>query len=126
VTSTGMPRRFLARLCDDGSVGVWDCAINAWRSAGQNQAQAEQHAADLELQFDAWGPRPAQAVRRVQPPVAVDNASWQPAGLLDHWIRVCADDSFVPRFAWYGRVRTESGAHLWLPAEDLRRAEGSA
>ena len=67
MTTPDLPRRFVVRQADDGTWGVWDTVINAARSAGQDQARAEQHAADLELQFDAWGPRPAPSVRPVRP-----------------------------------------------------------
>lgn len=123
MTTPDLPRRFVVRHADDGTWGVWDTMINAARSTGLDRARAEQHAADLELQFDAWGPRPGPSVRAVRPAVPVDGADWKRAGLLDHWIRVRADQSLVPRFAWYGRVRTDDGTFVWLPAEDLRKAD---
>ena len=121
MSSPDLPRRFLVRQADDGTWGMWDTMINAARAAGQDRARAEQQAADLELQFDAWGPRPAPSIRPVRPGIPVDGADWQPVGVLDHWIRVRADNSLVPKFAWYRRVRTDAGTYLWLPAEDLRR-----
>ena len=118
-----LPRRFVVRRDDDGTWGVWDTVINAARATGLDQARAEQQAADLELQFDAWGPRPAPSVRPVRPSIPVHAADWKPAGMLDHWIRVRADESLIPRFGWYGRVRTDTGTYLWLPADDLRRTD---
>jgi hypothetical protein len=70
--------------------------INTARGTGQGRTQAEQTAADLELQFDAWGPRPAPSIRPVPPAVPVDGAPWNPVGVLDHRTRVRADNSLVP------------------------------
>lgn len=122
MTTPDLPRRFLVRRCDDGSSGVWDTVINAWRATGLDPTRAERQAADLELQFDAWGPRPVNSLRAVRPPVEVDVEKWQPAGLLDYWLRARIEESLVPRFAWYGRIRRDDGSYLWQPADSLRRS----
>ena len=120
-----LPRRFVIRDTGSGRVGVWDTVVNAWRSTNQTRPDAERDAADLELRFDAWGIRPAHTIRPVTPAIDVDLATWQPAGLLDYWIRVRTEASLVPSFAWYGRIRTpETGSYRWLPAAELRRSVG--
>lgn len=122
MTTPELPRRFVAQPDDTGhSYTVWDTVLHAFRTTGQTRAQAEQLAADLELQYDAWGPRPAAAIRPVKPAVDVDVAVWQPAGRLDCWLRERIDQSLTPQFGWYGRVRTIQSHYLWLPAENLRQ-----
>ena len=115
-----LPRRFLVQTGETGSYTVWDTVLHAVRHTSRDQLQAEREAADLELRYDAWGLRTAAAVRPVQPVVDVD--TWQPVGRLDYWLRERVDQSLVPRFGWYGRVRTDTG-YLWIPAEHLRRSE---
>jgi hypothetical protein len=54
--------RFTVRPSNDGdgTYGVWDGAVNGWRASGlTDSATAEQIEVDLDLQFDAHGPRPA-------------------------------------------------------------------
>jgi len=48
-----------------GLYGVWDGGSNGWRGRGLLEAAAHQLAADLELQYDAHGPRPAFRVIQV-------------------------------------------------------------
>lgn len=116
-----LPRRFHVQPATDGDGWVvWDTQINAIRHTAIHRPLAEQHAADLEVQYDAWGMRPAAGIRRLEHPIDVDQAEWHPAGRLDCWIRDRADDALTPRFAWWGRVRTDGGTYLWLPAGDLR------
>ena len=69
-----------------GPYGVWDGASNGWRGRGLPEAAAHQLAADLELQYDAHGPRDAATVRRLEAPQEVDTDTWEPGGLLDAWV----------------------------------------
>lgn len=75
--------------------------------------EARDQAAELELQYDAHGFRPADTVRRVDPPVPVE--SWHHAGVLDAWVRENGE--------WIGRIRAdEDGAVVWRRQAELRRA----
>jgi len=106
--------RFTVRPADDGSnrFGVWDGAVNGWRATGiDDEGQARQLASDLDVQYDAHGPRPAEAVRRVDPSQQVQRAIWA-TGELDVWIR----DNGV----WLGRFRDKDGHITWVPGADLR------
>jgi hypothetical protein len=109
-----MVGRFKPRKAGDGptSWGVWDGAANGWRGRDLTEDQAQALADDLELQYDAHGPRPAEMVRRVQPPIPIDRAVWQPGGILEAWIR--------QRGEWFGRIRQADGSASWVPAADLR------
>ncbi|WP_433020067.1 hypothetical protein [Kribbella sp. CA-294648] len=108
--------RFTVRPSDDGSstFGVWDGAVNGWRVTNLDRAAAEQMKTDLDLQFNAHGPRPASDIRSVAPPQSVELVTaWEP-GELDAWIR---DDG-----QWLGRVRDRDGYIAWIPQSDLRPA----
>ena len=118
---TGMLRRFLVHPGENGGGWVvWDTQLNAIRHTADSRSKAEQHAADLEVHYDAWGMRPAAGVRRPDRPLDVDQAIWQHVGRLDCWIRDRVDDALTPRFGWWGRVRTDDGHYLWIPARGLR------
>jgi hypothetical protein len=111
-----MVGRFKARRTSDNldgpnGWGVWDGAANGWRGSDLTEHDAHATADDLDLQYDAHGPRPADTVRRVDPAQPVDRADWQPAGVLEVWIR--------ERGHWYGRVRGPDGQTTWIPATDL-------
>ncbi len=123
MTTAEFPCRFVVQPGPDGGTWVvWDTVLHALRSTGQTRVRAEQVAADLEVQYDTWGLRPATSIRTVQPAIDVDTAIWQPAGRLDGWVRDRADQSaLAPRLGWYGRVRTDDGRYLWIPAMNLRR-----
>lgn len=111
-----MLERFTVRLSDDGSgtFGVWDNAVNSWRVTNLDLAAAEQTKADLDLQFDAHGPRPPDNIRTVDPPQPVDClVAWE-RGELDAWIRDGGQ--------WFGRVRDRNGHVTWIPQSDLRPA----
>jgi hypothetical protein len=72
--------RFTVRPSDDGSnrFGVWDGAVNGWRAIGiDDEAEAHRIASDLDIQYDAHGPRPADAIRKVDPAQPVQRAQWQ-------------------------------------------------
>jgi hypothetical protein len=106
--------RFTVRPADDGSegFGVWDGAVNGWRAFGiTTEKEAHKVASDLDVQYDAHGPRPADAVRRVEPAQRVQRAEWS-TGELDYWIRDNGE--------WLGRVRYEDGRIVWIPGSDLR------
>ncbi|ONI79061.1 hypothetical protein BWI15_00345 [Kribbella sp. ALI-6-A] len=98
---------------DDGPFAVWDNAVNGWRATGLDEVAAEEMKADLDLQYDAHGPRPAGDVRRAEPARPVQYADWHP-GELDAWIRDGGQ--------WLGRVRDRDGRVSWIPASDLRPA----
>jgi hypothetical protein len=98
----------------DEDWSVWDNAANGSRGAGLSEQAAHRLAADLELQYDVYGPRSPDHVRRVGPQVPVEKA-WQPAGFLDAWI--------FERGTWVGRVRGRDDKVSWIPQAELRRAE---
>ena len=97
----------------DHDWSIWDNASNGQRGSGLAEGDAHAEAADLELQYDAHGYRPADTVRRVDPPVAVD--AWRPAGVLDAWVRENGE--------WIGRVRDRDGKFVWIRDTELRRTE---
>ena len=106
--------RFTVRPSDDGAntFGVWDSAVNGWRATGiSDEPRARELASDLEIQYDAHGPRPADAIRHVQPSQEVQRAAWS-TGELDVWIRDNGE--------WLGRVRDKNGHVTWVPGADLR------
>jgi hypothetical protein len=106
--------RFTVRPSDDGSngFGVWDGAVNGWRATGiDDEAKAQEIASDLDVQYDTHGPRPADAIRHVDPAQPVQRAAWS-AGELDVWIRDNGE--------WLGRVRDKDGHVTWVPGTDLR------
>ena len=92
--------------------GVWDGAANGWRGTDLTETDARAAADELDLQYDAHGPRPADTIRRVDPAQPVDRATWQPAGVLEVWIR--------ERGQWYGRVREPDGHTTWIPSDHLQ------
>jgi hypothetical protein len=106
--------RFTVRPSDDGSegFGVWDGAVNGWRAIGiDDETEAYQMASNLDVQYDAHGPRPADAVRKVDPAQAVQRAEWT-TGELDVWIRDNGE--------WLGRFRDKNGRVTWIPGSELR------
>jgi hypothetical protein len=104
---------------DVASFGVWDNGVNGWRDSGlADQIAAEWAKSELDVQFDAYGPRPAADVRRVEPGKYVERApDWQPAGVLDVWIR--------ERGIWLGRTRDSDGHVAWIPGDELRETTRS-
>jgi hypothetical protein len=79
-----------------------------------SEQAARRLAADLELQYDVYGPRSPDHVRRVDPPKPVEKA-WQPVGFLDAWI--------FEKATWIGRVRGPGDTFTWIPHTELRQAE---
>lgn len=79
-----------------------------------DQAEAERIKTDLDLQFNAHGPRPADDVRSVDPPQAVEHLTAWESGELDAWIRDGGQ--------WLGRVRDRDGHVARIPQSDLRPA----
>jgi hypothetical protein len=53
--------------------------------------------------------------REVDPPIAVETATWSKAGQLDWWVK--------ERQQWLGRVRGPDGRQKWIKATDLRPAK---
>lgn len=105
--------RFTVRPSDDGSdrFGVWDGAVNGWRATAiDDEAKAYELASDLDVQYDAHGPRAADKVRRVDPAQPVQRAAWA-TGELDVWINDNGE--------WLGRVRDNNGHVTWVPGKDL-------
>lgn len=95
---------------------VWDNSVNGRRGSGLTEAAAYELAADLELQYDAYGPRSPEQVRKVNPPAPVERAEgWELAGTLEAWL-------YDPKAGhWFGRVR--NGTHIeWVHASELRPA----
>jgi hypothetical protein len=65
--------RFKARPADgDNQWSVWDTAVNGCRGAGLTRQEANEQAADLELQYDAPGPPLGRQRSAREPPVAVE------------------------------------------------------
>lgn len=111
--------RFTVRPDDagngNGTVGVWDGAVNGWSVAGLTPEVAERMKVDLDLQFNAHGPRPADDVFPVEPVQLVERAvAWEPVK-LDTWLK---DGG-----RWYGRVSDHDGHVTLVPRTDLRPAE---
>ncbi|WBQ08737.1 hypothetical protein [Kribbella sp. CA-293567] len=114
-----MPGRFTVRPDDgDGTFGVWDGAVNGWRTTGQTLDVAERTKVDLDLQFNAHGPRLADDVRPVEPAQLIERAvAWESVE-LDTWLR---DGG-----RWYGKIRDRDGHVTLVPQPDLRPAEDNA
>ena len=106
--------RFTVRPSDngDGTYGVWDGAVNGWRATRFDENVAHQMKTDLDLQYDARGPRDPTTVRRVEPARPVQRAEWRGDGQLDAWVRDAGE--------WLGRVRDHDGRVSWVPAAQLR------
>ncbi|HEY5846139.1 MAG TPA: hypothetical protein VIT42_05040 [Microlunatus sp.] len=105
--------RFCARQLGDWRWGVYDGATNGWRAVDLGEAEAQQQAMDLDVDFNQYGQRDSADRREVRPPARVEQATWAEAGELDWWIR--------ERGEWLGRVRDAQGRMLWIKAGDLRR-----
>ncbi|MFD3406996.1 hypothetical protein ACFWUU_40310 [Kribbella sp. NPDC058693] len=108
--------RFTVRPDDtaEGQFGVWDAAVNGWRARGiADELEATGTAAELELQYDAHGPRPADAVRRLEVSQRVRRAEWA-EGEIDAWVRDTGTGS------WYGRFRDKTGRVSLVLGNDLR------
>jgi hypothetical protein len=100
---------------DAGTYGVWDGAVSGWRTTGRDPDDAQQQKVDLDLQFNAHGPRSAGDVRPVEPTQRVERAvAWEPAE-LDTLLKDGGD--------WYGRIRDRDRHVTLVPRADLRQAE---
>jgi hypothetical protein len=108
--------RFTVRPAGDGSArfGVWDSAVSGWRATDLTEQQDHATAVDLDVQYDAHGPRPAASVRRVEPAQQVQSAEWHDGGHV--WIRDNCER--------LGRVRDRDGT--WVPGPDLRPTDQTA
>jgi hypothetical protein len=107
-----MVGRFNVRPGDgDKQWQVWDNAINGHRGRCDSQTEAYALAADLELQYNAHGPRDPATVRKLDQPLAVDG--WRRhIGELDAWISEGG--------RWLGRVTLPDGQVVWLDESELR------
>jgi len=94
-----------------GRFAVWDSAVSGLRATDLAQDQAYEMATELDIQYDAHGPRSTNAIRKVDPQQQVDRVERQPAGVLDVWIRDAGE--------WLGRVRTPDGHVSWIQADHL-------
>ncbi|MFI5736141.1 hypothetical protein ACIA49_38865 [Kribbella sp. NPDC051587] len=108
--------RFTVRS-DDGDAGpfaVWDGSVNGWRSKNfSDEAAASRAAAELELQYDAHGPRNPDTVRRQDAPRQVQRVEWVPAGKLYAWVLTDRE--------WYGLVcDDDDGRMTYVPGDQLR------
>ena len=108
--------RFHARHIGSGVWGVWDSGVTSWRGTDFAENEAKQRAADMNVMFDQYGERDQAERREVQPPIAVESATWSAAGELDYWVK--------ERFEWWGRVRGPDGLPVWIRAADLRQVKG--
>lgn len=107
--------RFAARDAGDGSWGVWDSALNAYRRVGLSATDAAAEVDRWILAYDVHGRRRGE-VTHLHPPVPVRVAEpaapvW--AGVLDVWVR---DPG-----GWYGRVSTPDQQTRWVAAEHVHR-----
>jgi hypothetical protein len=72
----------------EGQFGVWDGAVHGLRARGlHDELSAAEMAVDLEIQYDAHGPRPPNAVRILQVPQAVHRATWSD-GQIEGWSEI--------------------------------------
>ena len=83
--------RFDARHIGSGVWGVWDGGVMGWRVTDLAENEANHRAADTNVMFDQYGNREKKERRAVQPPIAVESATWSAAGELR---RPAALDSF--------------------------------
>ena len=79
--------RFDARHVGSGVWGVWDGGTMGWRGTDLAENEAKQRAADMNIMFDQYGDRHPAERREVQPPMAVESATWSAAGELDYWVK---------------------------------------
>ncbi|MEV8378804.1 hypothetical protein AB0P21_39060 [Kribbella sp. NPDC056861] len=105
-----------SQTTDPAPWGAWDGAVNGWRVTNLERAAAEQLKTDLDLQFNAHGPRPADEVRTVDPAQRVEHLTAWESGELDAWVRDGGQ--------WLGRVR--DGHIAWIPQDNLRQAAPEA
>ncbi|MFB6721191.1 hypothetical protein ACFCV3_13560 [Kribbella sp. NPDC056345] len=108
--------RFTVRPADDGSegFGVWDGAVNGWRASGiPDELTAAEQAVELEIQYDAHGPRPADAVRVLPSPQPVRRATWS-EGQIEAWVRDTGTG------AWYAKFRDPTGLVSLILGNDVR------
>jgi hypothetical protein len=66
----------------------------------------------MDLRDDGLEHRLEADRREVNPPIAVEAATWSRAGQLDWWVK--------ERQQWLGRVRGTDGRQRWVRAVDLR------
>jgi hypothetical protein len=106
-----------------GTFGVWDGAVNGWRASGLvDEAEAHRLASDLDVQYDAHRPRPADAVHLVKPSQPVQRVEWR-QGEVDVWIRFATEDRSRP---WLQRFGTPAVVGRLGRGGDSCRSPGRA
>ncbi|MEU8224078.1 hypothetical protein [Kribbella sp. NPDC048915] len=114
--------RFTVRPDDqaEGCYGIWDGAVNGWRAHGlQDELIAAEKAVELEMQYDAHGPRPADAVRLLPAPRPVRRAAWSD-GQIEAWVRDTGTG------AWYAKFRDPAGRVSLVLGNDVRPIKGAS
>ncbi|MEU8226185.1 hypothetical protein [Kribbella sp. NPDC048915] len=112
----GMLGRFTVRPDDEaeGRYAIWDGAVCGWRARGlHDELAAAEKAVELEIQYDAHGPRPADAVRVLPAPQPVRRATWSD-GQIEAWVRDTGTG------AWYAKFRDPSGRVSLVLGNDVR------
>jgi hypothetical protein len=112
--------RFTVRPDEDaeGRFAVWDGAVHGWRTRGLlDENSAMEAAVDLEIQYDAHGPRPPGAVRILKVPQAVHRATWS-NGQIEGWARDTGTG------AWYAKFRDPDGIVSLVLGSDVRPVKG--
>ncbi len=96
-----------------GKWGVFDAGVMGRRSTDLSEDEAHEQAADLNATLNQYGRRAEEDRREVNPPIAVELATWSVGGTLEWWVRQ----------QWLGRVRGPDGRQKWITAADLRPAK---
>ena len=68
-----------------GKWGVFDAGVMGWRSTDLSGDEAHEQAADLNATLNQYGRRAEEDRREVNPPIAVELATWSVGGTLD-WV----------------------------------------
>ena len=69
-----------------GKWGVFDAGVMGWRSTDLSEDEAREQAADLNATLNQYGRRAEEDRREVNPPIAVELATWSVGGTLDWWV----------------------------------------
>lgn len=108
--------RFTVRPDDEaeGCYAIWDGAVGGWRARGlHDELTAAEQAVELEIQYDAHGPRPASAVRHLAAPQPVRRATWS-EGQIEAWVRDTGTG------AWYAKFRDTTGLVSLVLGNEVR------
>ena len=79
----------------------------------QDELSAAEMAVELEIQYDAHGPRAPDAVRILQVPQTVHRATWSD-GQIEGWVRDTGTG------AWYAKFRDSTGRVNLASGNDVR------